>query len=82
MRSPVCRHVTPGETRTWAQTVLYGAVLEEMGILWASNCTRPSVTSLMDVPSDSGLDSNSLAAVLYFMYFRLRVLQHILFPPP
>lgn len=40
--------------------MLYGAALEEMGILWARNCSRPGVTSLTDVPSDPGLDTTAL----------------------
>lgn len=31
-----------------------------MGILWASNYTRPSVTLLTDGPSDPGLDTTAL----------------------
>lgn len=59
MHSPVCRHVTPGHWNPGSGCALW-AVLEEMGILWASNCTRPSVTSLTDVPTDPGLDTTAL----------------------
>lgn len=47
---------SPGPGRA----ALYGPELQEMGILWANNCTSARVTSLRDVPSHPGLDSAAL----------------------